>query len=301
MKKITYSFKKDIAARKEQQDNVSITKKANDVLIALGDGMGGHTDGAVASSIFVTKAEKLFLDNNQNNIPELFQKIIVETENQISDFANEKGKDPHTTATLALITEQGVNFANIGDSRIYIFDQEKLLLRSRDHSVPEMLLQMGEITEDEMATHPDQNKLTKSVGPTVHEKLSHYSFQFEDNKDYIILACSDGFWEYVKEKEMIHFLFHNEVETALSNMLEIARERGGDKGDNISVAAVSITKDNESKKEEKINPKLSKKSNHNKTIFFVLLTFFIAVSGGYFYLKTSQITKVNQDDYKNKK
>jgi TRAP transporter TAXI family solute receptor len=296
MREIKHSFKKHIGARKDQQDSVNITQNGKDILIALGDGMGGHTGGAMASNLFITKAQNLFENNNYENTQDFFQKIVFESENDIANFAKQSGEDPHTTATLALINDKKVTFANIGDSRVYIFDRNGLILRSRDHSVPEMLLQIGDISEDEMATHPDQNKLTKSLGPDSHEKLSHYSFEFQEDQDYIVLVCSDGFWEYVKEKEMAHFLFNSNIETALSNMIEIARKRGRDKGDNISVGVAILTASKPKKEEviiEQVSPEKkvtkgkekSSRLNIKLISLLALLTIAMGIIGTYFYLK----------------
>lgn len=314
MRKIKHSFKKHIGARKDQQDSVNITQNGKDILIALGDGMGGHTGGAMASNLFITKAQNLFENSSYDNVKEFFQQIVFEAENDIDNFAKQSGEDPHTTATLALVNDEGVHFSNIGDSRVYIFDKNGLVLRTRDHSVPEMLFQMGEITEDDMATHPDQNKLTKSLGPDSHEKLSHYSLEFEKEKDYIVLVCSDGFWEYVKEKEMVHFLLSTDIETALLNMIEIARKRGGETGDNISVA-VTMLECPKVKKEKIIEPipavPTDKKSTEEvkpsglsmKVIIpLVLITALGGAFGAYFYFKqnsnSENLTNIEKNIFK---
>ncbi|NEW60697.1 serine/threonine-protein phosphatase [Sulfurovum sp. bin170] len=243
MRKIKYLDKRDQGARKDQQDSVDIVHNGDDVLIALGDGMGGHSGGKRASEIFISTARNHFESYDYYHHQEFFNNIIYETEDEIALYANQSGEDPRTTATLALILDNAVHFANVGDSRVYIFDREGLIIRSRDHSVPEMLLQMGEIEEHEMATHPDQNKLTKSLGPDSHVEATHYSYQLNYNSDYIVLVCSDGFWEYVDEQEMMYFLFNFELSTALTSMIDIARERGGSGGDNISVGVATLIAD----------------------------------------------------------
>jgi len=249
MRKIKHLDKKDRGARADQQDNVVIVQNGNDVLLALGDGMGGHSGGKRASEILISTARNHFETYDYYNHQEFFNSIIYETEQEITFYANQSGEDPHTTVTLALILDGVIHFANVGDSRVYIFDREGLVTRSRDHSVPEMLLQMGEIEEHEMATHPDQNKLTKSLRPNSHVEATHYSYELNYNKDYVILVCSDGFWEYVEEQEMMYFLFNFELSEALNNMVGIARDRGGSGGDNISIGVATLIADN-SKKEE---------------------------------------------------
>ncbi len=292
MKNLQYLSKKHIGAREDQQDSVNITQNGDDIFVALGDGMGGHTGGAKASNIFITVAQNHFENKSYKNPKEFFEDIIYEAEEKIDEYENQSGENPHTTATLALLKNNHIYFSNIGDSRIYIFTRDGLAVRTRDHSVPEMLFQMGEITEKDMATHPDQNKLTKSLGPKTHEKLSYYEHEIEDDKEFIILVCSDGFWEYVQEREMMYWANSFELEYALSKMIEIARINGGDKGDNISVGIVTNrilkTKKNKNvgkvqdiKNEESVVKKHKKKKS--KSLDFSMSILLVIVSIGIIY------------------
>ena len=261
MKVINYLYNKDIGGREEQQDSVNILQDNKTILMALADGMGGHSGGRKASELFVSTAEAHFKNKSYKEEKEFFNNIINNTVAQIEIYAKEQNQDPHTTATLALIVDNQVHFTNVGDSRVYIFNKENLLIRTRDHSIPEMLLQMGEIEEHEMATHPDQNKLTKSLGSNTKVKATHYSYELQKGSDHVILLCSDGFWEYVKEEEMRYFLFHFELEKALNSMIDLAKKRGGERGDNISVAVTTLFYDEESDVMEKT--KKIQKTNNN--------------------------------------
>jgi protein phosphatase len=251
MKIINHLYKKDIGGREEQQDSVNILQNEKTILMALADGMGGHSGGRKASELFVTTAEEHFKSRRYKEEKEFFNNIISDTVSKIEAYAKEQNQDPHTTATLALIVDNQVHFTNVGDSRVYIFDKDALLIRTRDHSIPEMLLQMGEIEEHEMATHPDQNKLTKSLGSNLEVKATQYSYELKKGSDHAILLCSDGFWEYVKEDEMRYFLFNFELEKALNSMIALAKKRGGERGDNISVAVTTLFYDEESEVLEK--------------------------------------------------
>lgn len=270
MNQIEYLSKKNIGAREDQQDSVNITQHGNDILIALGDGMGGHSGGAMASNFFVTTAQDHFENSDYSNPKSFFDNIIYESENKIDLYSNQSGEDPHTTSTLALYKNNTVYFSNIGDSRVYVFTRKGLQKRTRDHSVTEMLYQMGEISENEMATHPDQNKLTKSLGPGAHEKASYYEYKLNENEEFIILVCSDGLWEYVQEKEMMYWVFNFDLENALTKMIEIARSEGGAKGDNISVAVMTNRKIKK-KHTETITSTNSKQKNSNKALSITII------------------------------
>ena len=245
MRTIEYLYKKDIGGREEQQDSVNIVQNKKETLIALADGMGGHSGGRRASEIFIATAEEHFKNKKYSDVKKFFNDIISDSVTHIEAYAKESEQDPHTTATLALVKGKHLYFANVGDSRVYLFDNKTLVTRSRDHSVPEMLFQMGEIEEHEMATHPDQNKLTKSLGSNTQCKPTHYQHELKKNSDYMILVCSDGFWEYVKEEEMRYFLLHFELNKAVNSMIDLAKQRGGERGDNISVGVITLFQDTE--------------------------------------------------------
>jgi serine/threonine protein phosphatase PrpC len=284
---ISIASKKHIGAREDQQDSVIIQKNSDDVFIALGDGMGGHTGGAKASNILVTNAQNEFERLEYSNPQDFFNGIVEKSQEDISIYQEQSGEDPHTTVTFALLKDNKVHYANIGDSRVYIFEEDKLLTRSRDHSVPEMLFQQGEIEEEEMATHPDQNKLTKSLGAQKAVKPTYKSIEIDPKKNYIILVCSDGFWEYVTQKEMVHWIYEQDLDRALSGLIEIARKRGGDKGDNISVGVAKV-----------IQHKVKKS---NKLYYSTLLTIVIGIISLVFYLLPNdsiQAKKIPQEAVK---
>ncbi len=289
MRIIKHLYKKDIGGREEQQDSVTVVQNGNEILMALADGMGGHSGGKKASELFVSTAEEHFKDRSYREAKEFFNHIISDAINKIELYAKEANQDPHTTATLALIGKNKIHFSNVGDSRVYIFDEANLLMRTRDHSIPEMLLQMGEIEEHEMATHPDQNKLTKSLGLNAQGKATHYSYELKEGSDYMILLCSDGFWEYVKEEEMRYFLFHFELEKALNSMIDLAKKRGGEHGDNISVAATTLFYNEENEEIEATQRIEKHKAISTKNKYIIPLVLISALMGifaiAYYYTK----------------
>lgn len=244
--------KKDIGARDYQEDSVDIIKNGEDTLFVLGDGMGGHSGGSIASDTLISVAREAFTTMSYENPKEFFNEIVATAHEKIKTYAEESGEDPNSTVAFALVTGNILHYANIGDSRVYIFDEYGLVTRTRDHSIPEMLFQMGEIREEEMATHPDQNKITKSLGPSKLTKVTYRDFYLQSDKNYMILLCSDGFWEYVSEYEM-NKLFNleiDDIEAELERLIALINQRAGVRADNISVAIGKIdmkSKHNENK------------------------------------------------------
>lgn len=234
--------KKNIGAREYQEDSVDIIERDKDTLFVLGDGMGGHTGGSIASKTLISVAREAFIELNYEYPQKFFDDIVTISHKKIKEYAQQSGEDPHSTVAFALVIENTLHYANIGDSRVYIFDEYGLVTRTRDHSIPEMLFQMGEIKEDEMATHPDQNRITRSLGPDKLTKVTYRDFYFQSDKSYMILLCSDGFWEYISEYEMAKLsnLESNEIERELDELIILINQRAGDRADNISVAVGKI-------------------------------------------------------------
>jgi len=242
-----YSFLKDIGGRAEQQDSVSIFTLKEQIFMVVADGMGGHLGGALASSTLLKIAEKSFLFHNKsidNSPKEFFNKIIEETKETLRDKYYTKNIDPNTTVIFALITKNTLHYAYIGDSRLYLFEKKKkLLFRTRDHSLPEMLFKNGQIREEEISTHPQQNVLTKSIGIGSLDIAEYGEIKLSPYKEYHILLASDGLWAMIKEEELYNELFsENSIEISAKKLLNVAKYRGGENGDNISIAILSIEK-----------------------------------------------------------
>ena len=115
-------------------------------------------------------------------------------------------REMKTTAVLLLLEDQHFRYAFIGDSRLYHFRKNKVIKRSIDHSVPQMLVLAGEIKEKNIRHHPDRNKLLRVMG-TEWETPRYEVSDFGDVKSGdAFLLCSDGFWENIVEKDMCKLL-----------------------------------------------------------------------------------------------
>jgi len=231
----------NIGGRDEQQDSCEYFNNRYSTLLVLGDGMGGHRGGQAASETLIAEAKYAYKQEKGTikHPQEFFQSIIDGTVMGLKQYIQENpNSDPHTTCVLALIQNNKLYVGHIGDSRMYLFVDKKFQIRSRDHSVVQMLLNEGEITEDEMATHPDQNKLLKSVSARKDSKITFKEYDLPADKTNAVLLCSDGFWEQISTDEMQGQLFKKkDIKKALETMVEGARRRGGEDGDNISVVA----------------------------------------------------------------
>jgi len=261
------SFFKDIGGRDEQQDSGAIFQLENQVFMVIADGMGGHTGGALASSTLLKIAETKFLFHNNSikNSPRyFFDTIVEETKNELAKICKNDTIDPNTTVVFALIQNHSIYYAYIGDSRLYLFEKnKKLIFRTRDDSLPEMMFQNKEIQEEEISTHPQQNVLTKAIGIGSLDIVQYGEIKLSKYKEYRLLLASDGLWAMIQEEELYNELFSKKpLETSTKKLLSIAKHRGGSKGDNISIATLSIEK---------------KSSNRTSLLVLLITTILIAV------------------------
>lgn len=230
------AYAMEIGGREEQQDSVGIETIEKNSILIVADGMGGHEGGKAASKILVEEAIRLFraASGQIEDTQTFFTQIIQNSYEKIREYEKQHHSSPHSTVVILLIIDTKACWAHIGDCRLIHFHRGKFIERTRDHSVVELLYRQGEITEAEMATHPDQNKLLKSVGgnsltePGLGESVVKPGDAF--------LLCSDGLWESVTTDEMAEVLFTVPLQQAVDYLVGFANERTDKSGDNVSCA-----------------------------------------------------------------
>lgn len=237
-----YSVSTDKGGRKVNEDSAAAVQRKDGLfLFVVADGLGGHGKGDIASSFVTDSIVNSFLKTE--NIDENFisysiekaQKELVEKKKNMKDSMSML-----TTAAVLVADDTHFQFGYIGDSRVYYFKQGKAFLRSKDHSVPQLLVESGEITEDEIRNHPERNKIVKVLGI----EGSSFDYTISDVMQYkkgdSFLLCTDGFWENVVENQMEYSL--NSFEKASEwqkNMCKTVSEKKNDKNlDNYTSIAV---------------------------------------------------------------
>ena len=145
-----------------------------------------------------------------------------------------------TTLVVLVVTESQIKWAHIGDSRLYRFyDNGDKYERTRDHSMVQILKDMGEITEADMRHHEDRNKLLRVMGAEWSTKNFDLSAVLERGESQSFALMTDGFWEYVYEKEMEETLSEAKTpEEWLEKMNALLVERVTEGNDNYTAAAV---------------------------------------------------------------
>lgn len=244
---IEYKIYSNIGNREVNEDSVKQLERNGKFLFVLADGLGGHGHGECASGLAVTTSSEMFnSDFFQENKEREFlsqcfncaQDIITMTQKETREYADMK-----TTLVLLLISNNHAYWGHIGDSRLYFFRKNKLITRTLDHSVPQMLVNTKQIREKEIRGHEDRSRLLRVVGsPWSNRQAYDIADGIELVKSEAFLLCSDGFWEQITEKEMVHCLKKaKNVDEWLDSMVDIVNQNGKGKDmDNNSAIAVWV-------------------------------------------------------------
>lgn len=239
---ISYQLISRNGDRENNEDSVGMYQGQDGYYFALADGLGGHGKGELASRLAVEASVNTFATVNirANLLEKSFdeaQKAVLK--NQRLDYS---AMDMKTTLVLLHVGAAQVQWGYIGDSRLYYFQDKKLVLRTLDHSVPQLLATSGKIPEKKIRNHPDRNKLLRVLG--VESDVPRYQIEPPISRQgkQSFLLCSDGFWELIDERKMTHFLKRAKTPNEwLEKMEEQVKKAGKWRNmDNYSAIAVWI-------------------------------------------------------------
>lgn len=204
-------------------------------LYIVADGMGGHLAGEVASKEAIICLKKYLLGKEEENIPDLLKEAVKQANKQIYEMSidKEEYKGMGTTVTLAMLFDDELFFAHVGDSRLYRYSQEYFEQMTTDHSLVAQMVETGQITEEEANTHPSKNIITKAVGTGIIIEPDIGSFKLK--KGDIILLCSDGLTNMLTNEQIVDILnkYKDDLDKVVAELLEKANDAGGN--DNISI------------------------------------------------------------------
>ena len=224
-----------IGGREEQQDRVLVLARGGAQVLALADGMGGHAGGALAAQAVVDVVRERFGATEEGDPKRWLAEVVIEAHARINAIGAARRISPHSTCVVLHLTNAAATWAHVGDSRLYRFRSGRLAGRTMDHSVVELMRLQGRISEEEMRTHPDQNRLYEALGG---EKTPELSLDDADAAMFDgFLLASDGLWEHATDRELAAAIRARDLAAALRGLVQRAKFRGGPHGDNIAVAA----------------------------------------------------------------
>lgn len=159
----------------------------------------------------------------------------------IIDYATDHNlpEVPSTTVVAAIIQHDKLYSCHVGDSRIYLFDQQGIRMRSRDHSQIQRMIEQGVLTEESARMHPDRNKIYNCLGAIADPDIDIGEMQMLFPGASVVL-CSDGVWSQVKEDELGKVFASRSVSQVMPALMNVAERRAGGGGDNLSAVAVTL-------------------------------------------------------------
>ena len=228
--------------REINEDFIQSFQVENGMVFVLADGLGGHGYGEIASKEAVEAVKKHFISNPGDDIHKLLQESFQIAHDMLKKLQNEVHDDSFfkTTMIILVVGEESVLWGHIGDSRIYHFEENHLVERSMDHSVPQMLFNTGAIRERQIRHHEDRNRLTRVLGSEEENSKPFISGQEPWNAGTAFLLCSDGFWEFVTEKNMIKTLRRTSDAGSWLQEMEKKALKNGKKYDMDNYSAIAV-------------------------------------------------------------
>ncbi|MGN0413157.1 MAG: Stp1/IreP family PP2C-type Ser/Thr phosphatase [Lachnospiraceae bacterium] len=206
-------------------------------LFIIADGMGGHKAGDYASRYAVDTIEKETLESLEENPEIILQKAISKANKDIREISHQNPdmEGMGTTIVAATIYGKYMKVANVGDSRLYIINGKKIKQITRDHSLVEEMVRIGELDRTSARNHPNKNIITRAVGVTASVVADFFDVELKDGD--VILMCSDGLSNMLEDEEirMIACAQRDIIEKAEA-LVRAANNNGGK--DNISLIII---------------------------------------------------------------
>lgn len=217
-------------------------------MFAVADGLGGHSGGVEASRASVKYIAEHY---SEADSPEEMSGLF-----EGANTAVRKLGGGMTTVAAARLREGVFTFGNVGDSRVYYFRNGRVAAQTRDHSVCQAAVELGQITPEQIRGSEDRSQLLKVLGSGERLELKRLPEQIAAQSGDAFLLCTDGFWEHIHEHEMECDLAKSATPGEWSaRMLKRLLLRTGNSGDNYTVICGMVT-------DEPEKPQVRKKSRN---------------------------------------
>lgn len=220
-------------------------------LYVVADGMGGHAAGEIASRLAVRGVADAILqecldmlldpdlDYDETWVRDALRRAVLQANEAVRRAGIASGNDMGTTMTAALVIGDRAIVANVGDSRTYLARDGALRRISRDHSLVMRLVELGQLNDDDIYTHPQRNAVLRSLGDQAHLEVDLFTERLQPGD--VLLLCSDGQWEMTRDAEMAQIIAAHlgDEQRACVALIEAANRAGGE--DNITSVLVRFT------------------------------------------------------------
>lgn len=215
-------------------------------LYIVADGVGGQVDGGKASSLATRTVANWILreiyepflassgqPSNLRPINDVLTEALVAANAQVQELYPKGG----TTLTCAFVLGTNAFIAHVGDSRAYLVGRNSIRQITKDHSLVNRLVELGQITPEEAKTHPQRNVLYRAVGRSGSLEVDTHLQSLPANGS--LLLCCDGMWGMVSDEDMLSIInSESSPQAACHRLVAQANENGGE--DNITVVLIQV-------------------------------------------------------------
>lgn len=199
---ISYSSLSRAGDRRVNEDAVGALAWEGRYLFVVADGLGGHGQGAAASSYVVSRLLRAFEEAGEEDFPRFFTGTLGLIQGELAAMQAAEGRPTgmRSTVVAAAVCGGAVTVAHVGDSRCYLLGPWGVRQRTLDHSVPQMLALAGEIRDRDIPRHPSRSRLLHALGDG--GEAPHVDLLEAPRGTRALLLCSDGFWEYLPPRDI---------------------------------------------------------------------------------------------------
>ena len=241
--KYTVAQETRVGKRSYNEDRAGHWSTAEAVLLVACDGMGGHAHGEVAAELVMRHIAAAFRRDARPRLadPDLFLfRAVGRSHAMLLREATHLGLPdaPRTTVVACVVQEGRAYWSHVGDSRLYLLRKGAVLVRTRDHTLVQQMVDEGRLQDDDVSSHPESNRLLQCLGgvqtprilPTAHALLE---------KDDVLLLCTDGLWGPLSERQILEAFAAAPHADAVAHLASIAEVQGGPGADNITALALA--------------------------------------------------------------
>lgn len=230
--------------RSENQDSYRAGRRADDAVWGVVcDGMGGARGGRMAATMAADVLQQVIESGiDTARTPQRMRELLVSAVEQANRSIYSKARGTPslsgmgTTAVCVAVRGGLAQYIHVGDSRMYLFRNNRLTQLTRDHSIVQEMVEQGTLTEEEAQNHPRKNLITRALG--VADGVTADLGEKEVSPRDILLLCSDGLSNFVGAQEMETVLTHTPFYEMPDALVQEALNNGG--LDNITVLLIQI-------------------------------------------------------------
>lgn len=229
--------------RKVNQDRMGYLYTRDSLMMMVADGMGGHARGEVAAQLTMQTVAAMYQRQAKPMLADpvrFLQEAVQVSHHELHRYRAEEAlpEAPRTTLVICIVQRGVATWAHVGDSRLYLIRNGRILERTLDHSRVHHLVTAGLIRPEDAKDHPERNRIFNCLGAFVAPSVD-VSHPIALHTGDVILLCTDGLWGNLSDHAIVDAFAERTVMRAVPEMIDAAIEKGGAESDNCTALAMA--------------------------------------------------------------